>query len=81
MLGEGGGGVRFADFLIFLEYLMKMKKFGLSLRPNHFIFIRYLTTGGRERGSREPPEIPLDPPLFILHLVFRLIKPFLIVWN
>ena len=35
----------------------------VSLRPNYFMFIGYLKTGDTERGSSEPPEPPLDPPL------------------
>ena len=43
-----GVGVRFADFISFcLNDLV-------SLRPNYFIFIRYLKTGGREGGLSEP---------------------------
>ena len=34
-----------------------------SLRPNYFIFLGYLKTGGRERGLMEPTEPPLDLPL------------------
>ena len=35
----------------------------VSLRPNYFIFIGYLKTGGGVVGSSEPPEPTLDPPL------------------
>ena len=45
---------------------MKMKYWNpTSLRPNYFIFIGYLKTGGGEGGSNEPPEPPLDPPLVL----------------
>ena len=48
-----GGGVSLCWFdLIFLEYTM---------RPNYFIFIGYLKTGGREGLP------PLDPPLMIVN--------------
>ena len=33
------------------------------MRPNYFIFIGYLKTGGRGGGSSKAPEPPLDPPL------------------
>ena len=33
------------------------------MRPNYFISIPYLKTEGREGGSSEPPEPPLDLPL------------------
>ena len=36
-----GVGVRFADFLIFLKYPMKINR----LRPNNITFIEYLKTG------------------------------------
>ena len=35
----------------------------VSLRPDYFIFIGYLKTGGREGGLNEPPEPPLNLPL------------------
>ena len=36
----------------------------MSLRPNYFIFIGYLKQGAIRWGSKEPPEPPLDPPLY-----------------
>ena len=49
-----GVGVCFADFISFFINI---------LRPNSFIFMGYLKTGGRKGGSPEPP---LDPPLQII---------------
>ena len=58
-----GLGVHFADFIsIFLNIPWKQNNL-VSVRPNYFIFIGYLKTGGGEGGSSDPPETPLDPPL------------------
>ena len=49
-------GVRFADFVsFFLNIPISHEKQNnlVSLRPNYFLFIGYLKTRGRERGSRE----------------------------
>ena len=48
--GGGGGGLRCWFYLIFLKYTMKLNNL-VSLRPNYFIFIGYLKTGGGEGGS------------------------------
>ena len=54
-------GVHFADFIsFFLNILWKWNNLVL-LRPNYFILIGYLITGGVEEGLS--PEPPLDPPL------------------
>ena len=43
-------GVRFVDFIsVFLKYTMKMNNL-VSVRPNYFIFMGYLKTGGRGVG-------------------------------
>ena len=55
-----GVGVRFTDYIsLFLNIPRKCN----NLRPNYFIFIGYLKTGGHEGGPNEPPELPLDRPL------------------
>ena len=41
---------------------MEMKKFGLN-EIKLFHFHRIFKTGGGERGSSDPPEPLLDPPL------------------
>ena len=73
-----GVGVRFTDFISFYKYPMKMKKL-VSLRPNYFIFIGYLKTRRGERGSREPPESPLDPPLNCT--MAHLLKSLMQIWR
>ena len=58
-------GDRFAGFISFFLNVPKKGNNLVSLRPNYFNFIGYLKMGGGggERGSSEPPEPPLDPPL------------------
>ena len=58
-------GVRFADFISYFLNIPWKRNNLVSLRPNYFIFIGYLKTGGGEEGgSLEPPEPSLDPPLW-----------------
>ena len=51
----------------------------VSLRPDYFIFIAYLKTGGREGGLNEPPEPPLNLLLNFmkntnLHFIIEVVK-------
>ena len=55
-----GWKVGFADFISFILNIPSKWNNLVSMRPNYFLFIGYLKTGGREGG---PPEPPLDPPL------------------
>ena len=60
-------GVRFANYILFsLNNPWKWNNL-VSLRSDYFIFIGYLKTGGREGGSSEPLEPPLDLPLSFYH--------------
>ena len=64
-------GVHFAHFIsFFLNIPWKWNNL-VSLRPNYFIFMGYLRTGGGSGGSSEPPEPPLDPPLSIVIILFQ----------
>ena len=59
--GGGGGGSLYWFYLIFLKITWKWNNL-VSLRPNYFIFIGYLNTGGGEGGSSKPLN-----PLWIRH--------------
>ena len=40
------------------------------MRPNYFIFMGYIKTGGGEGGSSQPPKPPLHPPLQRFNFIF-----------
>ena len=48
---------------MFALLILSIFLLNISVRPNYFIFIGYLKTGGGEGGSNEPLEPPLDTPL------------------
>ena len=56
------GGGRFADFISCFSNIPWKRNKLVSLRPNYFIFIRYLKNGRNWGGTSEPP---LDLPLHI----------------
>ena len=60
-----GVRVRFVDSISFFLYIPLKWNNLVSLRPNYFIFIGYLKTGGWEGGVQVNPLNPtLDSPLW-----------------
>ena len=65
-------GVRFADFIsFFLNIPWKWKNLVLR-RPNYFIFIGYLKTGGGRGIRANPLKHPLDRPLYIYRKCYQI---------
>ena len=64
--GRGWGeGVALMIFSFFLNIPWKWNN-SVSVRPNYFLFIGHLKTGGWEGGPSEPPEPTLDLPLNLI---------------
>ena len=77
-----------ASFTYFISFFLNIPwKWNnlVSLRPNYFIFIGYLKTGGRKGGSSKPPRTPNESAtdqlsLSILKSLWKL-KPLMICYN